>query len=707
MRSTTLRRSVAALAAATMGGLLAPMTAAHANGNESLGPPVGITIAQGSGIVTGGTGLLSQPGVINVNVPAGAAVKQVLLYWNGYHSSPSGDSTITVNGNGISGALIGGPDFFFPNFDVNPATSVYSSSFRADITALGLVGSGANALSVSGLTNDFRNNGAGVVVVVDDGSGAANIQVRDGDDNAFNGFPAGEPRQDTVAQTFTVAPAVAARAGIMSVNVASVNPNRANTIDITVGGTTTTLVDPLGDNKGAEWDTRDIPVTIPAGVTSVTVKVNSANDGTGKEPASLTWVSATLSVKSAVDPCTAPSNTPAITHGSAYSLDATLLGLHPINKAGQVDTVAPGAPANQAKQLANLNVVGLVSAGLLNTQSNSTLSPSTSTASATVANVNLLNGLVKATTIRGISQSVASTSGSSYNSNGSVIQGLTVNNIAVPVAPNTTVAVKDPLFPSQTVAELHIYEETGTSTFANGVSKSSHAVNMLRLVVLKPLLGLPAGATVTVAHAQSDAQSPTVGCPGLKRVSGEAFTAFANGNLAGQNLVNVKVGDAVLPSTGGSNSDGTLANVPGVATSATAANTTSGSLLPSPNATARSVVEQAKVLGTVVTADVLDVKSTSSANGTTAGTTFTTTFANLVVGGVPVNATVSPNTQIIVNLGAGTYVSVTLNEQTVTTNGTTDTAGTVNAVHVRVFAAGGLLTGEVIVASAHSDAHSS
>lgn len=139
----------------------------------------------------------------------------------------------------------------------------------------------------------------------------------------------------------------------------------------------------------------------------------------------------------------------------------------------------------------------------------------------------------------GVSQSVASTSGASYNSNGSTIQGLTVNNNSVNVAPNTKVAVKSL---GITVAELHVYEESGSSTYAGGVSKSSHSVKMLRLLLVKPFLGFPSGTLVIVAHAQSDAQSPTIGCPGLKSVSGEAFTAYVDGDVAGQNLVEVKVG---------------------------------------------------------------------------------------------------------------------------------------------------------------------
>ena len=116
------------------------------------------------------------------------------------------------------------------------------------------------------------------------------------------------------------------------------------------------------------------------------------------------------------------------------------------------------------------------------------------------------------------------------------------------------------------------------------------------------------------------------------------------------------------------------------------------------------MVQGLNVLGGLVTADVLDVASTSSADGTTAGTTFAVTFANLKVGTVNVVAQPAPNTTISIPSGGG-LVRVVLNEQVVNSNGTTDTEGTVNAIHVYVFNGSGLFSGEVIVASAHSDAH--
>ena len=76
-------------------------TVLFADATEELGPP-SISIAQGTGIVAAGTGLVVQPGTIEIEVPAGAAINQVLLYWEGFMATNvPGDDTITVNGNSV------------------------------------------------------------------------------------------------------------------------------------------------------------------------------------------------------------------------------------------------------------------------------------------------------------------------------------------------------------------------------------------------------------------------------------------------------------------------------------------------------------------------------------------------------------------------------------------------------------------------------
>jgi hypothetical protein len=266
-----------------------------ADGTETLGPP-GIPIAAGTGIVAAGTGLATQPGDINFTVPAGATVEQVLLYWEGQDLNTfTGDDTITVNGSDVTGTQIGGPVFWLDNG--------VSTTYRADITGLFSVGPGANTLTVEGLSFTNFANGAGVLVIIDDGSSLSNIELRDGNDLAFINWPA--PQDTTVAQTFTFAASSEQRTGTISMFMSAVSGTnsaggvfRPSAIDVTVGGSTVTYDNLLDSLDGQEWDTVVLDVTIPAGETQVTVQALSVDNlGIGGLPASLTWNAAGLAIQ--------------------------------------------------------------------------------------------------------------------------------------------------------------------------------------------------------------------------------------------------------------------------------------------------------------------------------------------------------------------------------------------------------------------------
>ena len=90
--------------------LLAVPGTVQADGTETLGPP-SIPIADGTGMIAAGTGLINQPGTIDITVPDGVTVEQVLLYWSGGAEGVNnpGDDTLTIAGNSVTGTLIGGP----------------------------------------------------------------------------------------------------------------------------------------------------------------------------------------------------------------------------------------------------------------------------------------------------------------------------------------------------------------------------------------------------------------------------------------------------------------------------------------------------------------------------------------------------------------------------------------------------------------------
>jgi hypothetical protein len=287
------------------------LTNAFSDGTEVLGPP-SIPIASGSGVVAKGVGLAqAQPGVINIDVPG--TVVQVLLYWEGQHFTPDGDNTVVINGNNVTGTLIGGPTHFF-NLNGDPNAPVRSSTYRADITSLGIVTPGPNALTVGGLDFGMANHGAGVLVIYNDGT-SSHIELRDGSDLAYLGFA--EPLYSTVEQVFTFAPASTPRIATVNMFFSSVDGAisgsgipRPNRINVTVGGATHHFQNVLGSGDGEEWDTFTRQFLIPPGVTEIRMQAESGPGGDitgtqGPKPASLTWTAAGISIASpeACGPC--------------------------------------------------------------------------------------------------------------------------------------------------------------------------------------------------------------------------------------------------------------------------------------------------------------------------------------------------------------------------------------------------------------------
>ncbi len=285
----------AGVVVATIAGVAFVAPTAYADGTETLGPP-SVTIASGSGTSIGGIGLHDGgPGSFDVNVPLGATVEQVLLYWEGLAMAEASgfDDTATVNGNSVTGTLIGGPTRFF--------IQAFSSSYRADITSLGLVTAGTSTLTVGDIDFSRTTNGAGVVVIWDDGS-ASDIQLRDGNDLAFVNFA---PTLDTtVPQVYNFAAAATDRVADLAIHVGSVvGPdlagNRPNVIEVIVDGVVTRFIDELGSNNGEEWDSIVLPISVPSGATSLSVQLLSEDDAdpdSGDLPASLAWVASSISL---------------------------------------------------------------------------------------------------------------------------------------------------------------------------------------------------------------------------------------------------------------------------------------------------------------------------------------------------------------------------------------------------------------------------
>jgi len=319
--------------------LLLPGSSAVADGTETLGPPEGVTLASGTGIVVAGAGLADAEGdkVITFTIPDGATVKQAFLYWEG--QTPEGgevDVDFKINGMDINAAdpgdasadgnRIGEPILFYsytPPGETE-ALDIYAIAYRYEITDMELVVPGENALTITDLNGfGFVTDGIGVLVIYSEPSkDVAEIDVRDGIDLAFINFE--EPKKSTVPQTFTFASSDIARVATLSMFFSSVQgpvskggTPRPTSIEVTVGGTVTLYSNILGSNDGDEWDSVNLEVDIPAGATSLTVQAFSRDDGGAKLgtarpfradqlesaglesadlPASLFWLAAGLSV---------------------------------------------------------------------------------------------------------------------------------------------------------------------------------------------------------------------------------------------------------------------------------------------------------------------------------------------------------------------------------------------------------------------------
>ncbi len=258
------------------------------DGTEELGF---IAVPDGSGFLEAGVGMVdTDTGNFSLTVPDGATVVQVLLYWEGGTTSDNGDDTISINGTSVTGALIGGPTNFFENYNFY--------AYRADITAEGMVVAGLNNFEITDFDFDYsgntldENNGAGLLVIYDDGS-LADLSLADGLDMAYFNFAG--TLNSTVPKTFTFGAEDEARVADLVVFAGSVGENRPNQIKVTTTAGDQIFDNVLGSSEGLLWDSHVIVVDVPAGVTELTVELISV-DSSNPRGASMAWIGTGLAV---------------------------------------------------------------------------------------------------------------------------------------------------------------------------------------------------------------------------------------------------------------------------------------------------------------------------------------------------------------------------------------------------------------------------
>ncbi|MFN0092764.1 MAG: SdrD B-like domain-containing protein [Acidimicrobiales bacterium] len=316
-----------AVLAAGLGGALWSGPAA-AEGTETLGPP-SIETAAGAGVAIGAVGLYEwQPATLRVSTPTDAEIRQVLLYWEGQSASASAPAAsleacaadagldwcrdeLLADGHQVTGVLVGGPTLFY-----HDGLPVYSATYRADVTGLGVVAAGPAELTVGGLDFNRENNGVGAVVIYSQAGRASAVELRDGNDLAYGGFTGS--LQSTAAQSFTLEPAPVERAARLMLMASSVadRGRRPTVVQVRFDGELALeLVDPFDNSAGEQFDTLERELSIPAGVGEVSVQALSQRSPASllpesAAPASFAWLVGALVAETPAPPLTTTDTPP-------------------------------------------------------------------------------------------------------------------------------------------------------------------------------------------------------------------------------------------------------------------------------------------------------------------------------------------------------------------------------------------------------------
>lgn len=200
-------------------------------------------------------------------------------------------------------------------------------------------------------------------------------------------------------------------------------------------------------------------------------------------------------------------------------------------------------------------------------------------------------------------------------------------------------------------------------------------------------------------------------------VSGDAYGAFVD-LRALFGLVGVQVGPiphVTLPPAGGLEAETLLSvAVPGVINSHTLPVVTTGAVGPQQAGSASvAAVEKLDLLNGLITADAVVALCGSWGNGAAAASDATgSVLANLVIGGKAIVAEPKPNTKIPLLDGFLKIGDVILNEQVYGGDGIKTSAIDVKMLHVKlaksgVLINGQLLSGDIVVSSAHCDVDAS
>ncbi|MCW2856732.1 MAG: hypothetical protein JWR52_2347, partial [Marmoricola sp.] len=508
-----------------------------------------------------------------------------------------------------------------------------------------------------------------------------------------------------------------------------------------------------GSPATATWTIGTVAPLTGSGSVILTVRVttnqscsisNTAQIRTGGVVAG-TSNTTTTNITPVPDPTTAKSNGSAIgIQVKAKGLLQLVVGLlnvvvtgsgnNQVLTAGQTSSsqTGPGGPTANEQHLASLNLIGILSAGVLRETSSSvvTAAPAETrqTSTSEVAGVCLVPVAGVCTVQADVVRAAASTQANGYfagvSSAGSTITNLRVANTVVPVDLNqtTTIPLNALIFGSNSYVAIN--ERTQSSGLSNGRYAADLTVSMIHVKITN--LALVGALDIVVAQATAHSDFPrTLVCSGSSNqsVSGDALIAKL---YTGPLLADLTQGFVQISPLGGAESEqvaGAIIPRYGVLADAQVADSNVSGSFNATGSTSRSWAEVAGdgikpacvlsyVTGCVVNASVIRAEARSDA--TSAGSTSTdtgTNFVGLSVLGIPITGTPAPNSTIALP-GIGFII---LNEQfcdnggltSHTCTGSPHSGITVRGIRVVVTVLNnvlGLTPGvELTVAEAHAD----
>ncbi len=308
----------------------------------------------------------------------------------------------------------------------------------------------------------------------------------------------------------------------------------------------------------------------------------------------------------------------------------------PIAPIWQGCNATPSASANNSTSSASLgSYMTATSTNDVVTTSRSASSV-TSRANSTVEGVNILNGLITASKIVTVANSVGTATDAASNENGSAIAGLVVDGIPISAlpAPNTTVSL--PGLGYVVLNEESIY---------NSPNATSANINMLHVYITQSnsSAGVSNGTDIVVGHASSNF---------FRTAQPAIVNAYSSGlNILGKNNAGsagiTPVAPAEAGCTGG-NAQTTVngSSSPNIGNTGQVDDTASGQISRSAaTATAQSIVHNINLLKGLVQGSQIRSVANAAWNGRGSGSALAN-LVNMRIAGIRLASSPAPNTRM-------------------------------------------------------------